>query len=220
MDRRLILLLIPLLLAGCTAFSGGGEASDAPPAQGLVIKEASLQNTAIPQDGKTELTLHLANTGTTKIEDATIAISNTGPLEVTGQPAGDKCDIGPQPFTGVSVGAATEGVPRRVICRVTIIGADAREGEYPLTVRVQYGNTLRMQKDSPTITFDDQQNLAAPPVTRTYSNGETSLGVTVPPRVPKDEDSVELELRFQNVGQGRVVATEKDALPAASISVD
>ncbi len=203
------MLLVAIALAGCTAFPGGGSTSDEPPARGLVIQEVQLENNAIPDDGGTRLVLRVANTQPDAAENVRIDITNTGAVqtELRTEDSDSKCtsafDSDPTDYPDID--AASQGVPTELLCVWDINGNGAAEGSYPLTVTVDYTNTLTMQQESPKITFDPDRQIAAPTTSRTYSNGELSMTVSYPPRLPSSANEFDVETSLSDVGPGRVV---------------
>lgn len=216
MRRMLIAVAALVALTGCTALplGGGGQASDGPPARGLLIQEARLENRLIPQDGGTELIVRVANTQPAPVRNVSINITNHGDIEVEldRRRSGDKC---PRIYhrRNTSISGAVQGIPTELLCVWRLNGTKdagtssavpADPGTYPVTVSAAYTSTLTMQQQSPKITFDPRQQVAAAGTVRTYGNGEVSLSVSAPPRLPADTSEVEVTATVENIGAGEL----------------
>lgn len=219
MKRLLLGVAALLVLAGCTALPAGDGASGQPPAQGLIIQEARLGNTLIPQDGSTELVLRVANTQGGAAEDVDIDIRNSGEIELT-LDSGKSDSICPAVVDDggdPAVQGAVQGVPTELLCvwnvRAASDGERASTGTYPITVAISYTNTLTMQQESPKIRFDPEQQVPAAATARTYGNGEVSLTVSFPPALPADTDDVTIDADVRNVGDGRLEALDPALVP-------
>lgn len=207
--RYWMALAAVLAVAGCTSFpTGGGTASGKPPASGLVIQEASLQNTAIPTGGDTELVLRVANTQPGAVTGVHIAVTNTGGLKISKDSDQSDPTCPEAGGTVKRIAGATQGVPTQLLCVWDVNETEdggARPATYPVTVTVTYVNSLTMQKESPKITFDPDQQIAAAKSSRTFSNGELSLAVTYPPTLPAGAKRIEVKTTAANPGNGDIV---------------
>ncbi|MFB6294980.1 MAG: hypothetical protein ABEI97_04425, partial [Candidatus Nanohaloarchaea archaeon] len=87
-------------------------------------------------------------------------------------------------------------------------------------VTVDYTNTLTMQQESPKITFDPEQQVAAQTTSRTYSNGELSMTVTYPPRLPSDTTDFDVETQLTDAGPGRVVSRSRIGCTGRCATID
>ncbi|MFB6294251.1 MAG: hypothetical protein ABEI97_00680 [Candidatus Nanohaloarchaea archaeon] len=213
MKRYALLLVVAVLLAGCTALPSGEQPSEAPPARGLVIEEAQLENRVIPATGSTKLVLRLANTQPRDTKRVGLGITNSGEVSVSldtatsdpvCQTAVDAARTGAA-NDGATIPAASQGVPTEVLCVFDVSGSGASLGTYPLTATVTYENTLTMQQDSPKITFDPERQVPAARTSRTYSNGELSMTVSYPPQLPTGGQDIQIDTTVRETGGGRMV---------------
>ncbi len=217
--RRLALLCLAVLVAGCTGPTDGGDGQ--PAANGLVIHQAAFTE-EVAEGGSTQLVVRLRNTNPHPADDVALNLSNLPTSESVdvvdlidtsiGRSDGDTCRFDTIP-------AADSQGPGTALCAWEFtIPPDAAEGPltqqertYPVGLRLAYRTKTSMQHSSLEYTFSDEfEGDISRTTTSTFGNGELSVTTTHQPHHRTGETSVTVDVTVQNTGPGDIVSGSGD----------
>lgn len=213
-DKRLltVVLVISIILAGCTSLTGNNEEQNEEevPNQGLVIEEVTLDEKTLRENGgSTRAIMRGTNTNPTEVTDFSFQWSNTGILSITG----------PQQTSGLdsdcsgSVEGASQGVAPTFECiwEITVDG-ELRTGSsrtIPLTSLISYSSTLTSENEPIRIEFvEEAQNRES---SARIDNREIRVSVNYPSQLYTDMlegEGFEIGITVQNIGGGEVTDRE------------
>lgn len=206
MRKTLIVLLLALILAGCTSplspDDGSGD-DEAPQARGLLIQDVSLEQSSIRPSQGTRLVLRIANTNPTDITGIDVGLSNFGQISQTQTES--ECEDGS--ITGMSADM-TEPITETCAWSLDTSGVDVSGGSQriPITVTLEYSGTMTMQRSSMDFTFTEDASTQS--TSSSFTNGEITLSTTHQPEQLPTTDSISIGIGVSNVGDGQVLGQQ------------
>ncbi len=206
MRTTVIVLLVAILLAGCTsplASDDGSGDDEAPQARGLLIQDVSLEQSSIRPSQDTRLVLRIANTNPTDITDISVGLSNYGQLAPT-QTEGECADGSISGMTADMTEPITETCAWSI--DASNVDVDGGAQQIPITVTLEYSGTMTMQQSSMDFTFTEDASTQS--MSSSFTNGEITLSTTHQPEQLPDTDLVSIGIGVSNVGDGRVLDRE------------
>jgi hypothetical protein len=206
MRKAVIVLLVGLILAGCTSPLGPGEESgddEAPPARGLLIQDVSLEQNSIRPSQGTRLVMRIANTNPTDITGIDVGLSNFAQLSVS--QTENECEDGS--ISGMT-SDMTEPITETCAWSIDASGVDVSGGsqQIPITVTLEYSGTMTMQQSSMDFTFTEDASTQS--ASSSFTNGEITLSTSHQPEQLPGTDSISIGIGVSNVGNGRVLGQQ------------
>lgn len=212
MRRTAVLIVVALLLAGCTQLPGSSDGTDGDQSQntlnprGLVVSDVTLDPSSVEKGETTTLFLTFTNTNPDAAENVRFQFDNLGEVtasQLSGMPQFCSDITG----DGGRLPAATPADEPSIRCgwelatgEVSMIGSSTT---IPVSFRTTYHGTLSMPQTSLSFVFGDEQDTVTD---TTFSNGEIRLQTTHPGHLDWGSHELSLQLSTTNTGSGQIVS--------------